>query len=457
MGVPTQRSDRKKWIKRHLQNDHFYISADILEWEEFCQSDFSEAVQDLCELAHEREWPTIAWKSALQVWQSKELCQKSLLDMLEVLATAPDDVVQSLDLEIGSWLQYVAKTLENQQSDFFSLCYRVLSFTYEKQTGIKDCVNRAINHPVGRITQALLNWCIHHHPSKDKQGLPDEARSIFTELCDVHKYPSYYGRILLAARAVFLYRCDAGWTKKHLLPFFDWSESEEEAKAMWSGFLWSPVKYYPLLAELKGAFLETATHYAKFDRMLPIDNATQYVYLLTNVALDSGEVFTEEELAEAANKLPPSLLASMAYELYLVLSDANDRDRVWKNRVHPFLKKIWPHSIGGRKRPEVAFKLAEVCIEAQNNFPDALDIVEGWLQPFNDEDIYGIFSGMKDKKICQKFPDESLSFLDAIVDSNTSLCTTGREQLKGCLEAIKESKKELADDPRFKRLEEYID
>ena len=454
MGVPSQRSDREEWFMECLQNDRFDKNVAILKRNKFCQGDFSDAVEVLCELANEQEWPIAAWKNALQVWQSKELCQKLFLNTHKALVKAPDYVVQSLDYEIGLWLRYVAETPENQQSEFFSLCRRMLNLTYEEMQD-DDCVNRALNHPVGHITQALLNWCIHHQPSKDRQELADEARSIFTELCDARKHSSYcYGRILLATYAVFLHRCDAGWTRKHLLPFFDWRKSKEEAKAMWAGFLWSQVKYHPLLSDLKREFLETATHHAELDGDYTdqADNATHYVYFFTSVALDPGKVFTEEELAEAAYKLPPHLLGKMAYILYRVLNGADDRDKVWKNHVRPLLKKIWPHSIKGRKKPDVSLRLAKVCIEAENNFPDALDVVEGWLQPI--KYTHNILPDIRDKKICQNFPDESLSFLDAIIDNNTFLQIPKR--LKRCLDAIKESKEELADDPCFKRLEEYV-
>src|SRR5690606_1994990 len=122
-------------------------------------------------------------------------------------------------------------------------------------------VMRAINHPVGKVTEALLRWW--YRGSLDRgQGLPATPKPTFIELCDTPIETLRHGRVLLAANVIALFRVDREWATQHLLPLFDWRRSEAEARAAWEGFLWSPRLYRPFMEVLKPAFLDTAHHYA---------------------------------------------------------------------------------------------------------------------------------------------------------------------------------------------------
>ena len=100
-------------------------------------------------------------------------------------------------------------------------------------------VTRAINHPVGHVTEALLRWW-YRRSLEDNQGLPEEIKPTFTELCDTVVDKFRHGRVLLAAHVIALFRVDRDWATQHLLPLFDWQRSVAEARAAWEGFLWSP-------------------------------------------------------------------------------------------------------------------------------------------------------------------------------------------------------------------------
>lgn len=230
-----------------------------------------------------------------------------------------------------------------------------------------DPVDRAINHPVGQVTEALLRWW-YCSVLEDKRGLPDEIDPIFTRLCDSRVSVYRHARVLLAAHAVTLFRVDSEWTKRNLLPHFNWQRLAAEASAAWEGFLWSPRLYPPLFEFIKPAFLDTAKHYAELG-----DAGRQYAALLTFAALEPRETFTTDELKAATEALPEAGRQEAVQTLVVALEGAGEqRVEYWRNRVVPYWRSIWPKSREHRT-PALAETFARLCIAAREAFPEALD------------------------------------------------------------------------------------
>ena len=201
------------------------------------------------------------WRTALHAWSEGTLVKLAWEEMAPVLEKAPKEFLSEARHVLAWWLREIADTFEGGETRFLSLCERVLRLEYDREEDTDDVVGRAINHPIGRVTHALLRWW-YRTPLEDDQGLPEELDAIFTELCDVRLGAFRHGRVLLASRVITLFRADCEWTRRYLLPRFEWKDSEVEARSAWEGFLWAPQLYGPLLADLKSAFLESARHYA---------------------------------------------------------------------------------------------------------------------------------------------------------------------------------------------------
>ena len=141
------------------------------------------------------------------------------------------------------WLKKLSRTFEGQEETFLSLCDRVLALDYDVDDEVDDdLVGHAISHPVGNVAEALLHWW-YRNDLEDGQGLADEPKRRFTQLCDTQVPKFRHGRVLLAAHVISLFRVDRGWTIQFMLPLFAWENSEVEARSAWEGFLWSPRLY----------------------------------------------------------------------------------------------------------------------------------------------------------------------------------------------------------------------
>ena len=226
VAAPRRPRELALWLKENPGTDVLQDDG----WSPRCREDFHIAAYALCALARDDTWPAVRWCQALHVWSEENLIERSWRYMAPVLAKVPGDQLQPIAHELGWWLKKVAQDLDPDEHCFLRLCEAILNLDYQEDADEKDDpVMRAINHPVGHVTDALLNWWT-HSSLKDGQGLPDRLRPVFTKLCNMQIGGFRHGRVLLASRVITLFRVDGEWTKRYLLPLFDWSTSETEAR-----------------------------------------------------------------------------------------------------------------------------------------------------------------------------------------------------------------------------------
>jgi hypothetical protein len=440
--TPKRRRDLVVWLQENPNRDHW--SED--DWRERCKRDFPTTVAALLALAQRGEWFQDRWREALQAWADEKLAGRSWRYMGRVLALAPTDLIKDVAHSLSWWLQAIAKIFRSNEADFFTLIRRILViYAAERvETGV-DPVHTAINHPIGHVTEAALRWW-YRQSLEDNQGLQNVIKELFTELCKVDIASFRHGRLLLATHVITLFRVDQEWTTRYLLPLFDWERSREEARGAWSGFLWSPRLYRPLMEVIKSQFLVTAKHYSDLGAF-----GEQYAAILTLAALQEGDTFSKTELAVATALLPEEGLHRAAEALVRSLDSAGEQsDEYWRNRIVPYLKFVWPKS---REivTPLISETLATLCITAKDNFPNAVSELKFFLQPINFAD--SIVNLLIETKLCERFPESALGFLNTLIDSNAQWPP---RKLKECLETIKNVYRDLEKDDRFRNLYELL-
>ena len=439
---PTHRRELVEWLKEHPGSDDHWGEDG---WRQRCQDSFPATSCALCFLAKEDIWPTERWREALQVWTEEKYRRRSWRYMGPVLFTASDEVLLSIAHEVSRWLEYVSKTFDHHETLFMNFAKRLLSYDTKDGVETDEPLMRAINHPVGKVTEALLNWWL-RRDLNDGQGLPYEVEPIFSEICDTSIDKYRHGRVLLASNVIALYRVDQQWTTQNLLVLFQWRTCSEEDKAAWDGFLWSPRLYYPLLDAVKPDFLETAKRFGELGKV-----ARQYASLLTFVALEPNGGFTTKDLAAATRALPAQGLNDSADALIRALEGAAEQHAdYWLNRVDPYLRNIWPQSKSAIS-PEISEKFGRLCIAADSIFPTALARLQNWLIPVNYPDL--LVRKLCEGDICRLFPSDALEFLSLIVDSGRSFPPL---DLGHCLQIIGDADSSLKVDPRFEKLDTFL-
>ena len=442
--TPSSREELVEWLRKHPKTAEW--SAD--DWRERCRHDFSSAVYALKALAEDDTWLPERWREALQTWAEGESLQSSWGEISDALIEAPDDFLREVGTSLSWWLHEQGGTIEGHEGTFLALSQRILSTEFpDVDSSSLDPVFRAINHPIGQVTQGLLHWWYRQSP-RQGEGLPEALRGIFTDLCIRETIVSRYGRVVLATHVVPLFCADECWAKEFLLPGFDWKRSESEASAMWRGFMGSCHPYPPFLTEIKESLLMTSRYVKKLGKY-----GEQYVSFLTFATLDRGEIFNEQEIADATRSLPEEALPCAVDAVARALGIAGDqRGEYWQNRVLPYFQTTWPKSaVSPKMSGRIARSLAAVCIAAGNAFPQALECLGHWLEALDDP--HGIIRQLDGSELGNSFPEEVLEFLDKLIGDGTLLYG---KRISECLSGIVEAKPILQEDHRYRRLADML-
>ncbi|EPM8178021.1 anti-phage defense-associated sirtuin Dsr1 [Vibrio cholerae] len=444
--APRKRQELVHWLTKPTpERRRFYEDT----WREVCRSRFFHSLSALCDLAKDDVWPASRWREALQAWSEEGMVLRSWRYAAPLVQTMPDAVLQEIAHGVTWWMEAVSKTINVHEITLLNLCQRVLALPIDTGTGmtrngapIDQPVTKAINHPVGHVTQSLINLWFKQSPN-DNDLLPVELKPIFTTLCDVQIDRFRHGRVLMGSRLIAFFRVDRSWTEQHLLPLFTWN-NPVEAKAAWEGFLWSPRLYQPLLTAFKSQFLDSANHYVDLG-----EHRQQFATFLTYAALGPTEGYTLEEFRAAIGALPQEGLEKSAQALSQALEGAADqREDYWKNRVQLFWQQIWPKSRGLATR-RIAEALTRLVIAARGEFPAALAAVLDWLQPI--EHPHYVVHRLHESGLCSRYPTDALSLLNAVIVDQQWV---PRELLQ-CLDQIVQAAPNLAQDVRYLRLHEY--
>lgn len=437
--APRRRHDLAAWLRREPAMGFF----DEDNWRETCQQRFFVSACALCDLAHENCWPAKRWREALQAWSDDTFAQRAWRFLAPRFRDMPEPLLVELAPTLSWWLKAVAKVLDRHEDVFLELCRRIFALPDQGGVDAGDSVMQAINHPVGHVAEALLDFWFRRDPN-DNDGLPADLEPLLTQLCDTAVDRYRHGRVLMASRLIALFRVDSAWTAAHLLPLFNWS-CPAEAQSLWRGFLWSPRLYRPLLAAFKADFLGTARHYAELG-----EHAGQYVTLLTYAALDAEGVFAPRELYETFNDLPREGLPAAAQALVRALEGAGkQREPFWINRIQPFWQKVWPKS-KSLASVQIAEQLARLAVAAGGEFPAALNAVKAWLCPLAFPDH--VVRRLHQSELCARFPQEALQLMAAIIDDRSMAPT----HLGECLSAVAQVWPGARHDPDYQRLTEYL-
>jgi hypothetical protein len=442
LATPKAQPELVQWLREHP------ISQDWQEddWRERCKEDFTTTVSALSELAKAGNWPPGRIREALQAWADEKLAALSWREFGAALVTAPEHVIKDIAHSLGRWLQAIPKDFDVNEDGFFTLIRRVLRLNHEEViTGDNDDVFRAINHPIGMVTEAALLWWFRQAP-EDGQGLPHVLKDIFTNLSDTNLQQFRHGRLLLGTHVIALFRVDQAWTTECVLPLFDWDKSSEEARAAWKGFLWSPRFHRPLMQAIKKQFLATAQKYAELG-----EHGEVYANFLTYVALEPADIFSTNELKSAMHSLPTDGLENAAEALVSALDAAGERrGEYWQDRILPYLKFVLPKSLN-KRTPAVSERFARLSIKAEDHFPNAIAELKHWLIPLDYPN--SIVHALYETKLSERFPEPTLALLDAIIGKAALFPP---RNLKDCLASIENVQPDLKDDKSFQKLSDYL-
>ena len=435
--TPEATAELVEWLRenprRGLRGDH---------WGRRCREDYNAASMALRTLAREGTWVAGRWNEALYAWADETLVEGSWKEMSTLLLEATDEVLTTAGMSY--WLRSVGRKAEGLDGSYVALCERVLDLAPEDNaTDAENPVNVALNHPVGQAVEGLLDYALRN---ADDHGLPVVAKGVLTRVCDSSGCRFGAGRVMVASRVLPLMVRDEAWTRKSVLPLFDWSGDAVGALLAWRGFLSAPRFHEAFLEGVRKSFVRAASKYEELG-----SHGTQYAGLLAYAGLRllSG---WRVSLREAMEQLPDDGLQRVLGVLRQALVADERREDFFDNRVQPFLRRLWPKT-GDRLTSGVSAGFAQLCLVAGDAFPVVFREVRVYLSAGVRAPGSVVFS-FNDKGYPAKFPEEALDFLSLVLaGANVEL----PEDLRACLRAVRGAQPSLEETPMFQQLVKLAD
>ena len=144
---------------------------------------------------------------------------------------------------------------------------------------------------------------------------------------------------MLATRLHYLFAVHPDWATEHVIARLS-PDRSQEAASLWSAYGWSPSVGPDLLRAFKGPFLEIlrseGPEYRKLGNLRS---------LFMTVCLEAPEELSEQEIRGVVDALPESGLKTVLRSLKRRLTgEAAERERIWREKVHPWLGEYWPQA-----------------------------------------------------------------------------------------------------------------
>ena len=451
--TPNTEKEIQKWLlDQYLTIENFEEFDQeprlLNQWSEICTKHLIKAaratLKTLPNLKNERG--ITIWRRLLEVASNKTRVKRSWKLFSGDVVKLDDEILERLSNEFSWWMYEASKQIKCYPDNFFEISKKLLSMPLVGTLGdVANPVTKAMNHPFGRITLSMLNLLLSDQPH-DGQGLNNKFKNYFNLLCTLDKQQYLPARILLGANLVPLYRIDPLWAEKKLLPLFNWQM--KESLDMWFGFLWSPRLYLPLIEKLKPDILKAKEHYSEMGAQIE-----KFAAFTTYIALEKVSIFSDKEFRQLFSKLPLDGLKRVAIVLRQRLESAGDKKtNYWRNRIRPFIEKIWPSRID-KSSSRLTYFLIKLAIESGENFPEAIQVISCHLTHLDDSGF--IFKELIDAKCCKNYPQATLVLLDKVhpIKRIDCLCNF---YLKNCVLAIGESNTKIKEEKIYKRLADLI-
>lgn len=225
-------------------------------------------------LEHVAAWETDLWPAVIRGWREATLNVDEWERVLAFAASHPP-LLQHVQ-PLLDWLNsgLTKEPSELTQQSLFSL-EQVVDRLWDRTVqsppgdavlGDLDWLTKAINHPGGKIAEVWLHVLAHRVGAVDsaKTGLPNDSRTRLGTIVAGESYTAEMGRVVLASQIHFLFDVDQDWTRKHIVPLFNWVQDQRRAEQAWHGYLlwgrWSE----PLLTSLLPYYQQSFTRLATF-------------------------------------------------------------------------------------------------------------------------------------------------------------------------------------------------
>ncbi len=406
----------------------------INEFKNMCKNEPQNAVDTLKYLIQHSQWNEEVWNAAL--FGLSQSNNPAWEDVSCILIEIPNELFNNLSQAIADWTASAITNLaakDNNEKRFWIIARKLILFSVDDNelTNDTDIIIQAINHPIGIITNAFIAIVAKRNLKVGEQISEPELINFLTLIVNNKSHQFLLGRVLLARSLAYFYFIDPLWTKNNLIPLLCWNSSAE-AQYIWEGYLSLARISLDLVLELKAELKNTLDNEACFSE----NYKTQLHSLIVDIWLEFRDIYNDKEKQEMLETIAGNDgLGNIAFHLYKNLSNGDDNDAYWDNRIQPLIADAWP-----KEKKFITVEVTEnfvlALITLKSSFAKALHTI-GWLLPReNLSDNFwfaGFFSKLAETTLPENYPNDVLKLLECI--SLTSM-RFGKENLRNIYDRL---------------------
>ena len=387
----------------------------------------------------------------------------------DVLARAPHHLFQDSEFTFSASKFLVSAAEQNLLPPHDIIFWQLWDLIFEasladdKEGALlnKDPLLQSMEQPVGKLTTALLNLMSKNN-LKALSSYPLTVQDRLERLIQPQLDKLRPARVVLALHLNYLFYVDPDWINEHLIPFFDWSHSEEEAFAVWQGYAWGNncinADIWSVLSE---QFFE-ALHPERLERLGPCASKLVKLLMVVSVELPETEV-SSERTRDAIRIMTPENRKAAASWLHqylrgpylekppsdFVKEKAISADKLWTERVAPWIKRVWPRN-ANLVTTGTSESFALLAITTDQQFNHAVNMLLPYIGPTQH---WGYpVADLAKSAHPDKQPETTLKLIDKLVDPQKPQFA---RYLRDVSNRIIESKHELQKQLAFKRLNRW--
>jgi hypothetical protein len=399
-------------------------------WRLLCESDPERALRGLRTEADTGRWEPSAWQDLL--WASaKTLRQPLQLEVADLIVRMPVAALLPIASSAASWLRECRSLLLDDPAalfgPFLGVWDRLAEVVYTDAGPVtsatssedEDLATAAMNEPGGKLTWVLCEALAALEPDAGAE-LGDELGGRLDRAVLAPGRPGLLARVYLVRLLPWLYQVAPTWSGDRLLPRL--IPSHPEARLLWRARLRGDVPQLPgLFNALKPHLLVLVQ-----DKAISHQEAQGLAQALLLPAIwrrlrpEDGWQVEPAEIRQALRAAHAEVRHQAAWILltWMGEDEAGPADRAsrWRDHVGPFFRDAWPLDVACRDG-ETSQRLVTMVLEAEDAFPDAVEVVAPVLVPYDMVTaIIGLDLDDRHQETPVRHPRALVALLDALVD-----------------------------------------
>lgn len=317
-----------------------------------------------------------------------------------------------------------------------------------QETGDGRFYDRVINSAAGKLAEDLLRSI-----EQERQAAGSVSRANIIRLRRIVAEPSFAGHLARGACAQsvgFLIYIDESFVRRRLLP---WINGEGRTAATLRAVVAEWASLGAVASRVLKAELLKAAQECKSTDWEAQHVAAKILWpvlapLLNDNTMDWG--FQASDTRRALRLCPDAVRTAAMQCLAIWQKKGFDLGpaEAWRRGLGPLFEQVWPQE-RQFKNARLTTHLAHFCVNAADEFPNALRVVKPYLSVI--EGKSGNLFFLHDSDLPKRFPEETLEFLWRLFRKRTE--TYGSPELATTLDAIRAARPLLEIDRRFQWLE----